>query len=177
MCHLEEMPGKCDGSSFLPDMVMVGLHIDVIYPSFWGISQSRAPSKVRDIVKCFCKSTTLYITKRCRLRNRVVHVWCTFGPLSIVLYLSSDYQLVFTSTLVECVGNHSSPSNYSIYCPDRDSIPVSQDTMLSNLCLRPLSHRGWQVHWCSGNMVNPRYSPITKSIRTQMEAILVRHGQ
>ena len=35
-----------------------------------GDVQPRASSKVLDIVKCFCKSTTLYITKRCRLRKQ-----------------------------------------------------------------------------------------------------------
>ena len=47
-------------------MVMVA-HVSDI--SILGMSQPRAPSKVLDIVKCFCKSTTLYITKRCRLRK------------------------------------------------------------------------------------------------------------
>ena len=37
--------------------------------SHLGDVQPRASSKVLDIVKCFCKSTTLYITKRCRLRK------------------------------------------------------------------------------------------------------------
>ena len=59
------------------------------------MSQPRAPSKVLNIVKCFCKSTTLHITKKMHVgyENRVVHAWCTLGPLSIVLYLS-DYTLV-----------------------------------------------------------------------------------
>ena len=42
-------------------------------------------------------SLLLFISQRdVAYANRVVHAWCTFGPLSIVLYLSllSDYKLV-----------------------------------------------------------------------------------
>ena len=35
-----------------------------------GDVKPRTSSKVQDIVKCFCKSTTLNITKRCRLRKQ-----------------------------------------------------------------------------------------------------------
>ena len=54
---------------------------------------------------------------------------------------------------------------------------MSNHQRVDKLCLRSLSHRGWQVHWWRGNLVNPSYSPITKRIRTQMAAIFVRHGQ
>ena len=41
----------------------------VIYATGSLDVQPRASSKVLDIVKCFCKST-IYITKRCRLRKQ-----------------------------------------------------------------------------------------------------------
>ena len=82
--------------------------------SILGMSQPRAASKVLDIVKCFCKSTTLYITKRCRLRKQGCSCMVHFGPMSIVLYLSllSDYKLVHWRSVLSrsrTHGNHASP--------------------------------------------------------------------
>ena len=93
------MPGKCVGSLLLPHIVMVGLHMEVIYPS-WG-----CPNHVHP-VKCWMlwsvsASLLLFISQRdVAYENRVVHAWCTFGPLSIVLYLSllSGYKLVHYKT-------------------------------------------------------------------------------
>ena len=126
--------------------------------------------------------------------NMFVHAWCIFWPLSIGLYLSllSDYKLVHwrsVRVLRSCYQDHghveTMPAQKVNPFPAQTWIR-SQFLMtqwwaiiseLTRLCLRPLSHRGWQVHWWSGNLVNPSYSPITKSIRTQMAVILVRHGQ
>ena len=75
-------------------------------------------------VKCWIlwsvsASLLLFISQRdVTYENRVVHAWCTFGPLSIVLYLSllSDYKLVHSSFNVllsrsRTHGNHASPKS------------------------------------------------------------------
>ena len=93
------------------------------------------------------------------------------------------------SALAECVrvlrscyqdhGHMETMPAQKVNLSDRDSIPVSLDTMMSNhqRVDKTMPHTsqpsGWQVHWWSGKLVNPSYSPITKSIRTQMAAILV----
>ena len=71
--------------------------------SHFGDVQPRVSNKVMDIVKCF---------------------WCTFGPLSSVLYLSllSDYKLVHWRSVLSrsrAHGNHASPKSLSLYCSNQ----------------------------------------------------------
>ena len=95
------MPGKCHGSYLLPTW----LWLDCTWKlySHLGDVQPRASSSV-GYCEVFVISKVVDLHKEnIAYENRVVHAWCTFGPLSIVLYVSllSDFKLVHWRSVFE----------------------------------------------------------------------------